>query len=86
MTTTTYYLAYPDDKAPADQPWGLYRRVYDDEGQIIASEAYNPKWGWIINDYWLRLTRGEPDMHLVEIDDIGALQTQQAFDALPRDD
>lgn len=52
----------------------------------LRRRGLQPSRGWIINAYWLGIARGEPDMHLVEVDETRALLTQQAFDALRHDD
>lgn len=77
--TTTYYLVYPDEAAARDKPWGLFRRIVED-GRVVASDAYNPRWGWRQTDYWLRLKmRGEGDRFLVEVDEETAMEVQAEF-------
>jgi len=80
--TTTYYRVYYDGNEPYEHPKGLYRRVRDDAGRVVASEAYHPRTGWSHTDYWLRTARGEPDKHLVEVDGAAAGKTRAQFDAL----
>jgi hypothetical protein len=33
-------------------------------------------------DYWIRVARGEPDKHLIEVDEVAAKETQKYFDGL----
>jgi hypothetical protein len=84
--STTYYLVYEDEQAPADKPVGLFRRIRDDQGQIIASDSYHPGSGWSLNNYWVGVTmRGHDELHLVEADEDRAVQAQEYFLALHRD-
>lgn len=81
-TTTTYYLVYRDEQAPADRPWGLYRRVYED-GRVVAEDSYHPRTGWSQTNYWMAIAfKGESERHLVEVDEQRAVQAQEAFIAL----
>lgn len=80
--TTTYYRVYYEADEPYDRPKGLYRREHDAAGRVVASEAYHPRTGWSHTDYWLRTARGEPDKHLVKVDEEAALETVAHFDVL----
>lgn len=83
--TTSYYLVYLDERDPPDQPIALYRRQRDDDARLVADESYHPRTGWSPTDYWLRTARGEPDRHLVEVDEGRAVEAQQAFLAMHGD-
>ena len=48
---TTYYRVYPDEDAPRDRPWGLFRRIVDGE-KVVSEDAYDPRVGWRPTDYW----------------------------------
>lgn len=80
--TTEYFAVYRNEDQPADRPSGLYRRVYDDSGRGVGDDAYHPRTGWHLTDYWLRIGRGEPDRHLVPVDEQPAQQLQQHFDRI----
>ena len=48
----------------------------------MADDAYHPRTGWRTTDYWLRTARGEPDKHLVPVDEKRAQELQQHFDRM----
>ncbi len=79
---TIYYAVYPDAEAPRDEPWGLFRRVFEGEREV-GQDAYHPQHGWHQTDYWLRTTLGgEPDDFLEEVDQHRAQVIQAYFQAL----
>lgn len=73
-----YYRVYPDQDAPADRPWGLYRRIWQDD-VVVGEDSYHPRTGWSRTHYWMTTARGEPDKFLVEVDAVAAEQTRRAF-------
>lgn len=75
-----YYAVYYDEQDDPARPVGLYRR-----GGGGDSESYHPRTGWSHTDYWLRIRRGEPDKHLVPVDEARALEVQHYFDEAWRD-
>ena len=80
--TTEYYAVYRDEDQPPERPSGVYRRMYDGAGRSVADDAYHPRTGWRTTDYWLRTARGEPDKHLVPVDEKRAQELQQHFDRM----
>ena len=78
--TITWYRVYRDQTEL--QLIGLFRRRYDERGQGVGEEAYHPRDGWRLTDYWLRTARGEPDRHLVEVAEDEACETVLHFDRL----
>lgn len=82
---TTYYRVYPDEDAPRDRPWGLFRRIVDGE-KVVSEDAYDPRVGWRPTDYWYAIRmRGADEDFLVEVDEQGAVQTQEHLNAVDRD-
>ena len=80
--TTEYFAVYDDEDDPLDDPGGLFRRANDETGRLTASDAYHPRTGWQLTDYWLRTARGEPDLHLVPVDERRAQEIQELFDRI----
>lgn len=84
VTQTSWFLVYPDEVAPRDRPWGVYRRITED-GRVVHEQAYHPATGWHTTEYWARVKwLGAEENFLVEVDELEARRARAAFDQAHR--